>query len=89
MKNIEQPVRLPSTSCLPDRPKPKPGRLKIIATFAEANVIRPHSGTSRLKVISQGGNSVALERDSEEDVYYRNDSVGERSATWRKKERRW
>ena len=34
-------------------------QLKIIATLAEAIVIRPHSGTSRLIVINQGGDSVA------------------------------
>jgi hypothetical protein len=66
---------LPSTSCFPDRPKHESRQLKIIATFAEANVRRPHSGTLRLIVINQGEDSVAPVGDSEEDVYYRNDSA--------------
>lgn len=37
----------------------------IIATFAEATVIRPHTGTSRLKVINQVGESVAFVRSSD------------------------
>jgi hypothetical protein len=56
---------LPSTSCRPARPKYETSWLKIIATLAEANVIRPHSGTSRLKVINQVGDSVAFVRSSE------------------------
>lgn len=71
----ERPVRLPSTSCRPARPKYATSWLKIIATLAEANVIRPHSGTSRLQLINQVGDSVAFLRSSEEDVYYRNDSA--------------
>jgi hypothetical protein len=35
-ENKEKPVRLPSTPCLPDRPKCEAGRLKIIAAPAEA-----------------------------------------------------
>jgi hypothetical protein len=65
----ERPVRLPSTSCLPTRPKYTTGWLKIIATLAKANVIRPHSGISRLIVINQDGDSVASIEDSEEDAY--------------------
>jgi len=64
----KRPVRLPSTPCLPDRPKYEPGWLKIIATLAEANAIRPHSWASRLKVINQVGESVASVGSSEEDV---------------------
>ena len=71
----KRPVRLPSTPCLPGRPKYEPGWLKIIATLAEANAIRPHSWASRLKVINQVGESVASVGSSEEDVYYRNDSM--------------
>jgi hypothetical protein len=71
------PVRLPSTSCRPARPKYETSWLKIIATFAEAIVIRPHSGTSRLKLINQVGESVAFVRSSEEDVYFRNDSISD------------
>jgi len=67
----KRPVRLPSTSCLPDRPKYETGWLKIIATLAEANAIRPHSGTSRLKLINQVGESVASVRSSEEEDNYR------------------
>jgi hypothetical protein len=63
----EQPVRWPSTSCRPARPKYETSWLKIIATLAEASVIRPHSGTSRLKLINQVGDSVAFVRSSEED----------------------
>jgi hypothetical protein len=66
---------LPPTSCLPARPKYETSWLKIIATIAEAIVIRPHSGTSGLKLINQVGESVAFLRSSEEDVYYRNDSM--------------
>ena len=64
----KRPVRLPSTPCLPGRPKYEPGWLKIIATLAEANAIRPHSWASRLKVINQVGESVASVGSSEEDV---------------------
>jgi hypothetical protein len=64
----KRPVRLPSTPCLPGRPKYEPGWLKIIATLAEANAIRPHSWASRLKVINQIGESVASVGSSEEDV---------------------
>jgi hypothetical protein len=71
----KRPVRLPSTPCLLGRPKCKTSQLKIIATLAEANAIRPHSGASRLKVINQVGESVASVGSSEEDVYYRNDSM--------------
>jgi hypothetical protein len=71
----KSPVRLLSTSCLPDRPKYETGWLKIIATLAEANAIRPHSGTSKLIVINQVGESVASVGSSEEDEYYRNDSL--------------
>jgi hypothetical protein len=42
---------------------------------AEANAIRPHSGTSKLIVINQVGESVASVGSSEEDEYYRNDSL--------------
>jgi hypothetical protein len=71
----KRPVRVPSTPCLLSRPKCEPSQLKIIATLAEANAIRPHSGASRLKVINQVGESVASVGSSEEDVYYRNDSM--------------
>jgi hypothetical protein len=62
----DKPVRLPPTSCLPARPKYETSWLKIIATFAEAIVIRPHSGTSGLILINQVGESVAFLRSSDE-----------------------
>lgn len=37
--------------------------------------MRPHSGTKRLKVINQVGESVASVGSSEEDDFYRNDSM--------------
>jgi len=54
-------------SCRPARPKYAAGWLKIIAALAEANAM-PHSGTKRLKVINQVGESVASVGSSEGDV---------------------
>lgn len=73
MKNKKKPVRFHSVSCRLDRPKYEPSWLKIIAALAEANAIRPHSGTLRVTLISQVGDSVAPVGDSEEDDTYRID----------------
>ncbi|EKG22302.1 Zinc finger CCCH-type protein [Macrophomina phaseolina MS6] len=51
------------------------GQDEIITTAAEAAVQRLHSRAPGYRIISQVGDSVALVRSSEEDVYYRNDPM--------------
>ena len=73
--HYQQPVRFHPTSSQSDRPKSgsEPGRDHHHSRRSKS--IRHHSGTSRIKLISQVGDSVALVGDSEEDVYYRSDSM--------------
>jgi len=71
----QQPVRFHPTSSQSDRPKSESELGRDHHHSRRSKSIRHHSGTSRIKLISQVGDSVALVGDSEEDVYYRSDSM--------------
>ena len=89
MKREKRPVRRPSTPIQPMRPKPdqrtgsrsSPLSLQSPACAEDRRLCRQceskrlHSWASRIQVINQVGDSVALVRSSEGDVYYRNDSM--------------
>src|ERR1700760_5062267 len=78
-KLITKPVRLPSTPVQIDRPRSRhrSGTRSSPPTPKHRQKLQEqlHSRVSRIQIISQVVESVALVRDSDEDVYYRNDSM--------------